>query len=390
LIRLLFIKLSKKHRLVRVAWFGHNWLQVQPQPGDLAMPDKRTNRPLKEKAMSVVLGWETSVAMDSLSLKARMNLNRAEIKASLLGLGVLLILFLISCQLAANPIENTRSISALALTGGTWLDPGQWRIIWTVVGLAIIFEFLDAAAGMGYGTAFTPLLLMMGYEPLQIIPVIMIQQACAGLIGAYIHKQYGNVEWRFRPPSETVKLLLIIAGIGALAVSFSISSIYGVLKLGEVWIKLYVVILLLMMGLTALCRSNKATLYRPKRMYFFGALAGFNKGIGGGGYGPVVTIGGLLSGVPAKTMMAVTAFSEGLVCVVSILVWFYWLNHGVQIDFILLPSMLLGSILSVIAAPYATRVLPERAWRTLVPIYCCIIAIVSFWKLVPKLSTLWF
>ncbi len=350
------------------------------------MLEKRGKFRAKDKSFAAALGWESSVAQDNLSIKDRMILNQREIKASLLGLGVLLVIFFVGCWLAGNPFDNTRRIASEALVGSHWLGTNQWGIIWTVVGLALIFEFLDSAAGMGYGTAFTPILLLMGYEPLQIIPVIMIQQACAGLIGAYMHKEYGNVEWRFRPPSETVKLLLIIAGIGMLAVTFSITSIYGLLKLGEVWIKLYVVILLLVMGLTALCNCKKVSSYRPKRMYLFGALAGFNKGVGGGGYGPVVTIGGLLAGVPAKSMMAITAFSEGLVCIVSILVWFFWLNHGVVIDFILLPSMILGSILSVIAAPYATRVLPEVTWRTVVPIYCCIIAGVCFWKLLPKLS----
>ncbi|RLB39769.1 MAG: sulfite exporter TauE/SafE family protein, partial [Deltaproteobacteria bacterium] len=47
---------------------------------------------------------------------------------------------------------------------------------------------------------------------------------------------------------------------------------------------------------------------------------GFNKGVGGGGYGPVVTVGGILSGVPVKSMLAVTAVSEGTVCVFSIIV----------------------------------------------------------------------
>ncbi len=354
------------------------------------MPENRPNISSPEKTLSAVLGWENSVAKDRLSIKDRMNLNRSEIKASLLGLGALLTVFLLSCWLAGNPFANTQRIASDALAGSSWLGTNQWGIIWTVVGLAIIFEFLDSAAGMGYGTAFTPMLLLMGYEPLQIIPVIMIQQACAGLIGAYMHKEYGNVEWRFSPFSETVKLMMIIAGVGILAVTFSITSIYGVLKLGDAWIKFYVVVLLLVMGLTALFNCKKAPAYRPKKMYFFGALAGFNKGIGGGGYGPVVTIGGLLSGVPAKTMIAITAFSEGFVCIVSILVWFFWLNHGVVIDFILLPSMMLGSLLSVVAAPYTTRVLPERTWRTIVPIYCCIIAGVCFWKLLPKLSALWF
>ncbi len=343
---------------------------------------------VQEKTYAAVLGWETSVAKDRLAIRDRMALSRSEIKASLLGFGAWAIIFLVSWWLAGNPLENTQRIASAALAGSELPGTNQWSIVWAVVGLALVFEFLDSAAGMGYGTAFTPMLLLMGYEPLQIIPIIMIQQACAGLVGAYMHGEYGNVEWRFRPLSESVKLLLIISGIGMLAVSCSITSIYGVLKLGDVWIKSYVVILLLAMGVTALFRSKKVSVYRPRRMYFFGALAGFNKGIGGGGYGPVVTIGGLLSGIPAKTMMAITAFSEGLVCIVSIFVWFFWLNHGVVVDFVLLPSMILGSMLSVIAAPYATRVLPEVTWRTIVPIYCCVIAGIIFWKLLPKLSAL--
>ena len=102
-----------------------------------------------------------------------------------------------------------------------------------------------------------------------------------------------------------------------------------------------------------------------------------------GGYGPVVTVGGLMYGVPAKSMMAVTAISEGTICVASVLVWLAMLSRGVVVDFILLPSMLLGSMLAAVAAPYATRVFPERSWRLLVPVYCLVLAAYSFWKIVP-------
>lgn len=342
----------------------------------------------QESPVQNVLGWERSVAKDRLSFKERMFLQYDELKAALISLAILSIIFMISCVLATNPFENTQRIASEVLNCNSWAGTNHWQIVWAVVGLAMIFEFLDSVAGMGYGTALTPLLLLMGYQPMQIIPVIMIQQGCAGILGAYIHKEYGNVEWCFSPLSETVKLIIIISGGGVLAVTFSISSIYAVLKLGEVWIKLYAVLLLLFMGGTALFGCKKASLYRPKRMYFFGALAGFNKGIGGGGYGPVVTIGGLLSGIPAKPMMAITAFSEGIVCITSVFVWFFWLSHGVIIDFVLLPSMILGSILAVVIAPYVTRVFPELLWRRFVPIYCCVLSGFCFWKLLPRLISL--
>jgi uncharacterized membrane protein YfcA len=331
-----------------------------------------------------IMGWEVSLEKEKLSIRERMSISSRDVKASIAGMLILCLVFALGCWLAGNPLDNIVRIQSAAVTAAGWKQ-SHWGIVWSVVALAVIFEFLDSAAGMGYGTAFTPLLLIMGYDPMQIVPVIMIQQACAGLISSYIHREFGNIEWRFKPMSETVKLWLIIAVTGSLAVVFSIFSVYAVFKLAKIWIKLYVCILLMAMAIISIIHAKRTLNYHPRKMLFFGALAGFNKGIGGGGYGPVVTIGGIMSGIPVKSMMAVTALSEGTVCVVSILVWFFLLNTGVKIDFILLPSMMLGSTIAVITAPYAVRVFPEKRWKFIVPVYCCIIAGVSFWKLGPSL-----
>lgn len=344
--------------------------------------DTFTNRPVEKG----IKGWEVAEQHEATSLMMRMSIGRREIQASLIGAIVLGIVFLLGCWLAGNPFENTVRIGSDAVIARGWdQNANGWGIIWSVVFLAVVFEFLDASAGMGYGTAFTPLLIIMGFDPMQIVPVIMIQQACASLTSSYIHREYGNVEWQFRPMSETFKLCLIIAITGSLAVIFSITSVYAILKLASVWVKLYVCVLLLGMGVISVIHLRGTKAYRPKRMLFFGALAGFNKGIGGGGYGPVLTIGGMMSGVPVKSMIAVTALSEGVVCVVSLWVWLFLLNAGVQLDFILLPSMMLGSAVAVLAAPYAVRVLPEKKWKIIVPIYCCTIAVISFVKLAPSL-----
>ena len=39
---------------------------------------------------------------------------------------------------------------------------------------ALACEFMDSSLGMGYGTTLTPLLLMAGFEPLQIVPAILL------------------------------------------------------------------------------------------------------------------------------------------------------------------------------------------------------------------------
>jgi hypothetical protein len=105
--------------------------------------------------------------------------------------------------------------------------------------------------------------------------------------------------------------------------------------------------------------------------------------VGGGGYGPVVTIGGLMSGVPVKSMLAVTALSEGTVSTFAILVWLALLTSGVQLDYLLLPSMMLATMFSAVAAPYATRVFPEKLWKIVVPAYCLVVAVICFYKIIP-------
>ena len=54
----------------------------------------------------------------------------------------------------------------------------------TVLVIAFVAEYFDSTVGMGYGTTLTPLLLIMGYEPLQIIPVILLSELLTGLTTA--------------------------------------------------------------------------------------------------------------------------------------------------------------------------------------------------------------
>ena len=332
------------------------------------------------------MGWEVSRRLEAErpSVLARLRPGWREVRAGVIGMGVFLALFLVSCWLAGNPFADTQRVPSGVVRAHGWVGTDQWAVFWWVVAIAVILEFLDASAGMGYGTAITPLLLLLGFDPIQIVPAVMIQQGAAGLLGAYLHREFGNVEWRFRPMSETVRLWLIIAGVGCLAVALSITAVYGVFKVAKVWINLYVAILLVVMGLISLIGFKRQREYRPGRMLAFGAVAAFNKGVGGGGYGPVVTVGGLLAGVPVKSMLAVTSISEGTVCVASVVVWLAMLAQGMVIDFILLPSMLLGSMIAAVFAPYATRVFPERLWRFVVPVYCCVLAAYAFWKIAPQ------
>ncbi len=81
--------------------------------------------------------------------------------------------------------------------------------------------------------------------------------------------------------------------------------------------------------------------------------------------------------------MAITAISKGTTCVFSIIVWLMLLASGEILDFMLLPSMMLGSMVAAVLAPWMTRTLPERIWRWIVPTHSLILAAYVSYKVVP-------
>ncbi len=191
-------------------------------------------------------GWEIAQQLDrEKTAWERLMPEAGQIRAALYAIGVLFVVFLIGCWLAGNPFEATQRIPSKVVKDMGWVGTNEWAIIWSVVWIAMFFEFMDATAGMGFGTAITPLLLLMGFDPKQIVPVVMIQQGVAGLIGTFLHAEYQNVEWKFKPMSETIKLWLYIAIPGMAAVAFSVTSVYAIFKVAKVWINLYVCALLL-------------------------------------------------------------------------------------------------------------------------------------------------
>jgi len=68
--------------------------------------------------------------------------------------------------------------------------------------ISLLAEYMDATIGMGYGTTLTPLLLLIGFSPLQIVPSILLSQFIAGIFAATLHHGAGNVSFDFRNDTE--------------------------------------------------------------------------------------------------------------------------------------------------------------------------------------------
>jgi len=334
------------------------------------------------------MGWEKSreVEAEKVTISSRARVSAESVRTMLYYALTFGVLFVGAVWLAGNPFEFTQRLPSEYVKAHNLMGTSGWTIIWYVVFICAFFEYMDSAGGMGYGTALTPLMLIAGFDPKQIVPCVMITEMFTGLIAGLVHGEFENVEWKFRPMNETTKMVVVVALIGMACVGISITAVYKIFSVHKFWIKLYVTLLLLVMGVASVMTAKTYQTYRPRWMWFFAGLAGFNKGIGGGGYGPVVTVGGLLAGIPVKAMVAVTSFAEGFTCLFAVIVWFAMLSTGTVVDYMLLPSFTLGTVLAAVAAPYTTRVMPEKFWKWVVPIYCCLLAAYSFYGMWPAMQ----
>ena len=262
----------------------------------------------------------------------------------------------------------------------------MFELVPIVIILAFLFETMDSSAGMGFGTGLTPLLFVIGYEPLQVVPILLISEAITGFTAGFFHQEFGNVNFKLKKPfNKVTKIMINIALFGIFAIILSVFLTYYSLEIDKSIIKSYVAILVIIMGIIAMFKLiNKSSSYKPKLLIFFSALAGFNKGIGAGGYGPVVMLGQIFSGIYEKTATAIVSVSEALVSVAGVCSFVMMpvlLNQDIEIDFYLLPSVFTGGFIAALISPYIVRVLPNRIWKFIIPIYALSIGIYILAKL---------
>jgi uncharacterized membrane protein YfcA len=260
------------------------------------------------------------------------------------------------------------------------------ELIPLVIILAFIFETMDSCAGMGFGTGLTPLLFILGYEPLQVVPILLISEAITGFTASYFHQEFENVRFKIRKPySIDTKIMLNIALIGCMAIIVSVFLTYYSIKPDKILIKTYVAILVLIMGIIAIIKLKiKTTSYKPKILTMFSALAGFNKGIGAGGYGPVVMLGQIFSGIYEKTATAIVSLAEGIVSIVGVAAFILIpviQKTTIEIDFLLLPSVFTGGFVAALFSPYLVRIFPNKLWKVFIPVYAIGIGVYVLYSL---------
>ncbi len=261
-----------------------------------------------------------------------------------------------------------------------------------IILMAFVAEYFDSTLGMGYGTSLTPILLLMGYEPMQIVPCILLSELFTGLAASIVHDKMGNVQL-FPRKNGNIKVsrlgffkhihnyipqhLKISLLIGFCSILGTVAAVLIAVSLPKFYVKLYIGILISLMGILILVTSRMNFKFSWFKITGLSILASFNKGISGGGYGPVVTSGQLLSGVNGKNAIGITSLAESLTCLVGLIMY---LLSGLKIDWRLAPFLVVGGLLSVPLSGISVKKMPTNFLRTAIGIVTLLLGALTLYK----------
>lgn len=249
------------------------------------------------------------------------------------------------------------------------------QINWALVLLAFVCEYVDSTLGMGYGTILTPLLLLLGFGTTQTVPSVLLSEFVTGILAGFMHHRVGNV--RFVRGSRALQVAAVLA---ACSVVGTLAAVYVAVNLPAWAVKLYIGVLVLAIGIYILVTLGKTFRFGWPKVVGLGLLAAFNKGISGGGYGPLVCGGQVVSGVEEKQAIAITSLAEGVVCLVGVIM--YLVTGNGRIDWGLAPSLALGAVLSVPLAALTVKWVPLRRMRGAIGVAVTALGLYTLFRLI--------
>jgi hypothetical protein len=217
------------------------------------------------------------------------------------------------------------------------LVPAAQSIV--LVMLSFACGYIDSSLGMGYGSTLTPLLLLLGYQPLEVIPAIIASQFAAGGIGAWAHHLIGNVD--LHPRNRAFRVACLLASTSILGTG---GGALVAVHLPPIYLQLWVGLLVCGIGVVTIAFTGRKSSFSWKRILALGVFAAFNKGSTGGGYGPIVMGGQLLAGVSGKNAVGITTLAESLSCIVGVITY---LLAPREITWRLAPFLIFGAVAAV-------------------------------------------
>jgi len=237
--------------------------------------------------------------------------------------------------------------------------------------LLIFLSFLpgviDSCLGMGYGFTVTPLLLILGFNPIQAVPAVLLSSVVGNILSSYFHHQFKNVD--FSVSSRHFRISFVMGGLGSIGSLFGALVAIGISKL---YLNLYIGIMVTTLGFFIIISRKMKIIFSWPVMFALGVLGAFNKGISGSGFGPIVTTGGLLVGLDEKATVSIQSLSELFASIIGFLTF---ILSGVQIDVYLTLAMTIGVALAAPLAAFIVHKMPGEKLRWLIALAAILLGI---------------
>jgi len=231
---------------------------------------------------------------------------------------------------------------------------------------------------MGYGTTLTPILIILGYPPSVIVPTVLFSGFVTGLISGGFHHVFGNLS--LRKGSSDRGVIFILSFMGMVGV---VAAVLTSRRLSDVAVKGYIGSMVFMMGVLVYVFRNYRLRFSWPRIVAVGGIAAFNKGISGGGYGPLVVSGQILSGHGARNAVGIACLTEGLICALGFPLYLVLNDGGSWLvgNWRFFAPVLVGAVLAAPIASWTTRAIVRRAdLRIIIATLTCALGAWTLWK----------
>ena len=239
---------------------------------------------------------------------------------------------------------------------------------------ALICEWIDSSLGMGYGTILSPLLLIFGFSPAEVVPAILITQAIGGFSASIFHHKQGNACFSLSKNeiSEDLKTVFVITSLGVVA---TIIAAYIGTTIPKNILSGYIGFLVLIMGFFILL--NFRFVYSTGKMLIVGVVSAFNKGLSGGGFGPIVTGGQIVLGKEHKQAIACTTAAEPLICIAGFLTYLFLKGAS---GFSLMLALGAGAIIAGPIGALTTKKISRHKLRVIVGVLMLVLGVLTLLK----------
>ncbi|HNX68306.1 MAG TPA: sulfite exporter TauE/SafE family protein [Candidatus Omnitrophota bacterium] len=275
------------------------------------------------------------------------------------------------------------------------------QMIAVIVLIAFCCEYMDSTLGMGYGTTMTPVLMLFGFTPIQIVPAVLLSELITGVLSGAFHHREGNVDFHFKvldfqrmkdslrlpgpvnPDHHTygiqisshLKVVLLLLSATILGSS---GAVFTAKVLPQKWTSLYISVMVIAMGILIVVCFNKQFAYSWKKIVGLGLLASFNKGLTGGGYGPLVVSGQMLSGVEGKNAVGITSMAEGITCALGVTI--YLLTAKNSIDWRVAAMIISGAVCATPLAAKNVKIMSPKLLKGLIATLTIILGVFTLIK----------